>query len=134
MPAWQSSKARWAASSPCVTEIIERKGHVSPAAAGNVGRRESAALNFTTGLRICQASNRSWYGAGTAPEPSSMPSARFGSALHTTVRARSSSPPARRTPSPGRISATSTPQASAAPASAAASARAKLIMPMPPRT
>ena len=32
---------------------------VSPAAAVNVGNRESAALNFTTGLRICQASSRS---------------------------------------------------------------------------
>ena len=118
---------------PWVTVIIERYGHDSPGAAVKVGRRSSAALNFTTGDRICHASSRARNASGTASGPS-MPSARFGSAFDTTTFARIRSPPSRRTPSPGRISATGTPAASTAPRSRAASAMAKLIRPMPPST
>ncbi len=71
--------------------------------------------------------------AGTA-SGTSRSRARFGSALLSTTDARMSSPPSRRTPSPGTISATGVPAASTAPASTAASAMAKLTMPMPPST
>ena len=58
----------------------------------------------------------------------------FGSALETIARARITSPPSSTTPSPGRISATGTPDASTAPASAAASAMANEMRPIPPST
>ena len=63
-----------------------------------------------------------------------MSSARFGSALQSTVRARMNVPSSSVTPSPGVIWLTGTPAASVAPASWAASAIAKLIIPMPPLT
>ena len=63
-----------------------------------------------------------------------MSSARLGSALQRTVRARMNVPSSSVTPSPGVIALTGTPAASVAPASCAASAIAKLIIPMPPLT
>ncbi len=54
---------------------------------GTVGRRVSAALNFTTGLRTCHVLEAAT-GTRPAPRPGapSIVSARFGSALQTTVR------------------------------------------------
>ena len=95
------------------------------------GSRLSAELNFTTGLRIFQSRRRCSNSAGRSL---TIVSARLGSALQTTVRARISVPSSSRTPSSGRISATATPAASVAPASCAASAIANETIPIPPRT
>ncbi len=85
----------------------------SPAAAGNVGSRESAQLSLTTGLAMRHPSRRSRTPASSSPSTSA--AVRTGSALLTTARARIVSPPSRRTPSPGTIAATGTPAASTAP-------------------
>ena len=107
-------------------------GQTSPGTADQSGSRDKAQLTFNTGLVMRQPSTRSRNASGAAA--SNRPRVALGSALEMTARARMSSPPARRTPSPGTISATGTPAASTAPRSRAASAMAKEMAPMPPST
>ena len=79
-----------------------------------------------------QAATRARQAVGTSEAQSSV--VRLGSALETTTAARISSPPASRTPTPGSMAATGTPDASTAPCSRAASASANDTRPVPPRT
>ena len=127
----QRSNARWASSIVPVASIVANAGNRSPGAAVHSGSALSAVLSFTTGLRIFHSSRRVRKSAGTSE---SICSARLGSALQTTVRARISVPSSSRTPSSGTISLTLTPAASVAPASWAASAIANETIPIPPRT
>jgi hypothetical protein len=111
---------------------MARCGTVLPGAAVKLGSRARPQLTLTTPLVVRQATTRSRKESGTPSWQSA--TVRLGSALETTTPARSSSPAASWTPSPGRMAATSTPAASTAPASAAASAMANDTRPMPPWT